>query len=488
VLIHVEFPISDLRNVFGNLKQLPNPSWPIPIPEEEFVRSFGTVRRRRRGGLSGWVGEGHYCDAKGALILERLNYENKSFPDPLSDFRPAFRRLYADGLALAKIDVGLTGHIRRLNLDWTNVLDALEKIIVRVSKSHGVTSIFESQAYLTKLYERSTSRISRGSPYTPSGCVHSEQPIVFIEVRAHERSFRVPSRATSFTFEGDETMGRTPTWLPSGGYPQLWHWWTNCAGREVPVWCLQTVSNTGSVETAQFQRELRLILLRLHAERVILRRALKSFSAEPASHFASEEFSDRVQHFFNVAIRRTLRLEKHGKVLGVATNKAEFFAYTFLAAISPGELEGVEQKISSIRIRHHVKAKIVQYAKSITINSQTISQEIIMGDKNINNGQAVNVGRSNTASGFTQQQIINADADKLSDELEQLIHHLKRTIDSAEQEVAVEQLERAREAVHKNQEGKVNAYLKSAGTWALKAAESLALPLLSEAIKKAIGM
>jgi hypothetical protein len=210
---------------------------------------------------------------------------------------------------------------------------------------------------------------------------------------------------------------------------------------------------------------------------VILRRALKSFSAEPASHFASEEFSDRVQHFFNVAIRRTLRLEKHGKVLGVATNKAEFFAYTFLAAISPGELEGVEQKISSIRIRHHVKAKIVQYAK-----------EIIMGDKNINNGQAVNVGRSNTASGFTQQQIINADADKLSDELEQLIHHLKRTIDSAEQEVAVEQLERAREAVHKNQEGKVNAYLKSAGTWALKAAESLALPLLSEAIKKAIGM
>ncbi|MBC8067671.1 MAG: hypothetical protein IAG13_04995, partial [Deltaproteobacteria bacterium] len=68
VLVAIQFPFCDLRGFsVEHTGKLAVPPWPTVEPEREFVRGFGAVRRRRRGGVDPWVGEEHYCDAARAL-------------------------------------------------------------------------------------------------------------------------------------------------------------------------------------------------------------------------------------------------------------------------------------------------------------------------------------------------------------------------------------------------------------------------------------
>src|SRR5215471_8440155 len=51
----VQFPLAELRP-FPPIEpnKLRVPPWPIPIPDKHFVRSFGVVKKRRKGGIDSW--------------------------------------------------------------------------------------------------------------------------------------------------------------------------------------------------------------------------------------------------------------------------------------------------------------------------------------------------------------------------------------------------------------------------------------------------
>ena len=111
-----------------------------------------------------------------------------------------------------------------------------------------------------------------------------------------------------------------------------------------------------------------------------------------------------------------------------------------------------------------------------------------MGDTYNNSGQAANMGPNATVSDVTQNQIKQEDSQRLATELQTLLDHLKQEADGPAEEVAVEQLEGAQKAVSQNEHSRAMVYLKNAGVWTLDAAKSLALPIATEAIKKALGM
>jgi hypothetical protein len=116
VLVGLQFPIADSRKfISAYTGRLNRPAWPSPEPEYEFVRSFGSIQTRGRGGLLGWVGENEICEADRVLRFDRLEpfytepYRGLGFVrdrNPVH-LRCAFRRFFFDGLAVGKFETGV---------------------------------------------------------------------------------------------------------------------------------------------------------------------------------------------------------------------------------------------------------------------------------------------------------------------------------------------------------------------------------------------
>jgi hypothetical protein len=498
MLLHLQFPIADLRSIAKLHTKLPVPSWPSPVVHEEFVRSFGGVRRRWGGGISGWVAESEFCDARkaiGRIDGKALRY----FSECNIRFRTVFRRLYSDGLALAKVELGLgsgDGHMyyeapeegtsAPLFQDVEELLREIFSLSIKVKKPNGSGEVELSQAgkSLAALYEFSTTRCDGRRDFEASGFVRPESPMLFIEAARHELE------AADLPFHKKQlTLGpqiSNPTSVITEQHvlgPELFHWWTKFGNLEISVWLLRGGSGFSSEPVYIFERNLRIYLLRLHAERVVLRRALKFIGERECS-------SDALQHYFNVATKRVRRYERHTTELAGGADDVALFAQSFMDAISPGELDGLLQRISTIVPRTNIERKMTEYAKSIVNfnNYLSIGAGAHMGDNYVNSGQAANMGPNASVSNVTQNQITSGDSRKLASELQTLLQYLKPRATGPEEQVALEQLESAEKAVTQNEHPRAMVYLKNAGVWALDAAKALALPIATEMIKKALGM
>jgi hypothetical protein len=133
--------------------------------DEDFIRSFGIVRRRWSGGLGGWIGEADVCDARRALRFE----PSAPMPWPGAPntvpVRIVFRRFYADGLALAKLEVGFAfappGGEAALQALPEQVMHHLLELRVRIPIPGGgekACRLWETGNPLAQLYRASSSR------------------------------------------------------------------------------------------------------------------------------------------------------------------------------------------------------------------------------------------------------------------------------------------------------------------------------------------
>jgi len=63
-----QIPLVDVRPfVHTDTSRLASPTLPLPVVGKEFVRAFGQVSKRPRGGIERWSGESNYCGATRAL-------------------------------------------------------------------------------------------------------------------------------------------------------------------------------------------------------------------------------------------------------------------------------------------------------------------------------------------------------------------------------------------------------------------------------------
>jgi hypothetical protein len=382
--------------------KLPSPSWPSPIVYEEFVRSFGGVRRRRGGGISGWVAESEFCDARkaiGRIDGKALRY----FSDCNVRFRTVFRRLYSDGLALAKVELGLSSGNGCVNSktpegmsapvfgDVEGLLRDILSLSIWVREPNGRSEVELAGAgkSLGALYEFSTTRCNGNPRFEASGLVKPESPMLFIEAANHELEVAdLPFHKERLTLGPQIASPTSEVTEQHVSGPDLFHWWTQFGNSEISVWLLRRASGFSSEPVYKFERNLRIYLLRLHAERVVLRRALKFVGGE------RECSSDALQHYFNVAIKRVGKYEWYTTELAGGADDVALFAQSFMDAISPGELDGLLQRISTIVPRTNVERQITEYAKSI-VNVNHLSIQAPgghIGDNYIRSGQPPNIG------------------------------------------------------------------------------------------------
>lgn len=487
MLLHLQFPICDLRGIVNSEERLPSPSWPSAIANEEFVRSFGAVRRRRGGGLWGWVSENVFCDARravGAITSQSL----PEFHAHGAMLRTAFRRLYSDGLALVKTEVGFSCallpecDLRSGVWGFAELIDGIVNSTLRVKTPNGVKTVrvLALGKPISNLYERSTTRCASKHLFDSSGLVTPESPMLFVETYHDDVSDEsLPWHKVKLDLGAELSIQRIFDRESPG--PELFHWWHKIGDRELSVWLLRK-SPSPNYSTYEFERKLRIYVLRLHAERVVLRRVLKFVAREDNySHQAA-------QYYMNVAIKRIGRYSKYMKDFAAGSDDVTLFAQSYFEAISPGELDALLQRTS--HMRSNIKRKVQSYLRSTPVNYISIQAPGgHVGDNYINSGQAVNMGPNSTTTNVTQNQIKDEhNLQQLASELQVLLNHMAEHASSSAEKSAIKEVDAAQQAAKENQPSRTMGYLKNAGEWALSTAKELALPVATEMLKKALGM
>jgi hypothetical protein len=372
VLFHLQFPFTDLRCFLPTeAPRVMAPSWPAPIAGEEFVRSFGAVRQRRRGGLSGWIAEAEYCGANRAVRFSSDVFRNpgRDIPIPTSAAETAlslvFRRLFFDGFVMGKIEIGVEASLPQSTLLKASVLPqsmlpietyvarilALRAHVRDVNGSRETCRLHEMGRPLTRLYGYATSKVlHRLDHEKPTSNILSEAPLLFIEMNTEEAG-----QVTMPSFAREVKL--------SEGCPfSLRFWRTLIDGRVVWVWCSVRAPNFASYTEA---RSLRIFLLRLNAEHQALKRVLKAIGAGTIAPGKRDDLSQILQNYINEATRRILKCESKAQTFSDELDK---LAFSVFDTAMPGERDALIERLHLLEMRGNIVRKVETYTSKTAVH------------------------------------------------------------------------------------------------------------------------
>ncbi|HYF30430.1 MAG TPA: hypothetical protein VD993_04875 [Chitinophagaceae bacterium] len=110
----LQFPIVDFRSLLeDNKARLKHPSWPRPdMKRKPFLRKFGRVNQRNAGGSDDWSAEEYYCNAR--LSIRYSDLHKHGFPvteNMHSSITYCYRRFYSDGYFMNKAELGFIDNV-----------------------------------------------------------------------------------------------------------------------------------------------------------------------------------------------------------------------------------------------------------------------------------------------------------------------------------------------------------------------------------------
>ena len=412
MLFIINFPFADSRNFIdiptGSLNY---PVWPSPIPDYDFVRSMGIIKKRLRGGLTGWVGENLICDARKAIRFPELKPYLVPGVETKIILKVIHRRLYFDGLAVGKFEIAIDASIPpNLSLDNTQIRDLFYHILrLRVNIHNpfgkGITcELCRAGKYLANLYKLSSTNISIVDPnQMEDWWVKPSTPLLLVITYSESIQDEKP-------FGGD--------YVPIN---------IDCGFRllnySIPVDGLNIVTWDMSDDRGFDARKFRIYLSRFYAERECLKQILANIAKNRIEVIPRSSKSDLLQNYLNASISRINRLQDRSvKMTKTDIEELVLDAEDF---IEPGDRDSLLKALENINIRFNIFRKVEKY-----VNQQVYIQELIMRDK-YDVGQAGSVGPNSQANdvnfiniGHNLQEII--DLQELEKELSKLRTVLKK--------------------------------------------------------------
>jgi len=304
--------------------------------------------------LPSW-GENEVCDARQAVKLPCITAfesEAQRLHLPISC---AFRRLYADGLALVKYELGFS--VSRSGAGRTGVkLDdvSLTKLLVKLLQMEAVLPLLEGktkttlsniQSHLPKLYLQSTTKttfLQEGVP--PEWWIFGVRPLVLIEAEPKD-SLGLPRRARRISVEP---------------YMLLGCFQLRVQGTVWPVWVIKHTVEGGEWDL----RMLRLQLLRLNAENQCLLGVLRVLDKRKDDILLKRgtTASELLQRFFRDSLRRISRTSNRAhKIIG---GDFEQLARTSIDALKPGDRKALLKYLRLIGIRYNIYRNVESYTES----------------------------------------------------------------------------------------------------------------------------
>lgn len=374
VLTLVQFPIADSRRYLTNTGSLVAPDWRNLRPDEDFVRFFGKIRNRNGGGLRGWVGENEVCYAARAFRFCRgLTYVSRGSQPPgsaqLEDVQQrvacVFRRLYSDGWAAGKLEVGLSfpsqNTPRIPPVPWLEfVLN--QDVEVRDPTAPGEAFVRSKLGFagkkLARLYARASTRSNFSDPaeWWVSACT----PLLFL----HEQSTEPP--------EWPETVHSLDLGKQDGlrmGYGRLRY-----GDVSFPLWMLWNQDDSGSAagERREQARRLRIYAMRLHAEHEVLRQMLRLIHANKVAFMREAGPSNHLSDYLKRAISHIVELEARTEE---AYPEVAAMARESLQSLFPGHAESLVEQLEELGIKLEVRQAAEEYVRktvNITVSGGTV--------------------------------------------------------------------------------------------------------------------
>lgn len=507
MLISIQFPIADSR-IFLNEPTgvLGRPTWPSPDPYSEFVRSFGGIKVRGRGGVQGWVGENEICEAKHAIRF-------LSFPSHMR--RCAFRRLYSDGAALRKYEIGITNK-RYYGSEFHEYYESefcprpeeadsrflATPIEIRQPTGPAIScELGEAGSYLAKLYKFSSTShktvIKAQDWWVTAGC-----PILFVELGEIE--------SLSYSLS---SLKVHKVQIPEDYGIELCYFRLPYKGKEIPAWVVNRdlyyyyrtyhfptrkqwsrIRKAASDLSFYKARNLRLYLLRLHAEHQCLKIILRNIANDNIPVAQGTKATETLQWYLNEATKRISRWESKSK--GLIDTDVGDLARISEDAISPGQRDSLLALLERENIRLNVRRKIEKYANVVVQKGATLHMvdKIEQGDTyNIGGNAKIGaVGRNASVDYADFREIWTRIGDTinlqmLAADLSKLLPELRNRAADSTHDESVVAVGQALQAAEEKNGPKALEYLKKSGKWALNVATEIGVTVAAEVMKQVLS-
>ena len=357
MLINLQHTLADMRRfVPCHTGGLNLPGWPSPEPEREFVRAFGPIRLRRRGGLPCWGAESRICDARRAVRLG----EFPAFRDPQSGegirLRCAFRRFFFDGHTVGKYEIGartVSNCIQVTTRAFQKLVEGFLRWPVRIgtpTDTLATIPLVDAGKALAEYYLACSTSITKPPVTLEPWWVQPGTPLVFIE--CSRDAVHLPAQAR-----------RVPGVLARYGVDLRLHWLT-LSGKRIRSWILSGHSRSDG-RAGDAARILRLYLVRLHAEHECLQAVLGNIARERIAVTPYSDGSDLLQTYLNIATRRIARTEAKTRE-HFAQDLVELAKESWDIAV-PGERRGVLERLDTFRVRPNLIRKTAEYLDGLPV-------------------------------------------------------------------------------------------------------------------------
>lgn len=339
MLISVQLPLGDIRPfVAEETGRLLRPRWQDPAYEREFVRSVGVVKERRRGGVDGWPSEETFCTADPPLrFAEQLSWLARASGHPaLRSFQPVFRRLFVNGEAVARLEIGLANAPRRAPMRF-NTLMQLVRDVQRLPMTvrHAGVRQRVSLALAGDLVANDLLLATTSASATPDvAWLRSRRLRIVVEYRDGE----VADPPPHLTVPGLDLDGLELT---------------HRRDEDASAWFVRV----GAGASADLVRNLRLHLLRLHAEREALAVVLAAAHDDRLCADAAAEPYLRLDRY----LERATGFLSRSQVYGLPITPLLGLAYALDDLVTPGRRETLLTYLTDVRA--HVRRAVAEATK-----------------------------------------------------------------------------------------------------------------------------
>lgn len=470
MLIAIQFPIVDLRPFVADSGRLVRPGWPAPR-EDEFVRGFGAIRRRPSGGVNGWLGEATICDARTGIKFDGSLPRYVFLGPYAAKVRVAYRRLFADGLAVGKLELGFNVSLVGTTNPPANLPDLISglmgfKIRVGTAKASPMSDL--GSALSSRFQDLTT--VHRRGDRLREPLVRPGRPSVIIDHTGRQLG-----------------SGRHNKKLNLGHLPMLdvSFWVEQLKSTKADCWIIEHYFKDEYWSKA---RLLRLHLSRLHAETEAISVVLDAMSSKEISPAPLSAESDNLQMFLAQALKRRARL--NNKIDNIFEIDDAESALRIRDEFNPGKYDGLLSRIDVLNPRPAVKRALISYISEElgrdSDRSVIFTGEIDMSSTEIKVGTAGVVGRDVKIDSSTVTVSHTGNNGAETSALEALAATMKQKASNPDEASSAEAVTLAAEKLQKGDEAGAMAWLRKAGDFARVVAEGTGAKLAAELIVRSL--
>lgn len=365
MFIGIQFPLADIRAFLSTeANRLKYPTWPLPEPDREFIRSSGIVKRRPRGGLVSWPGEEIYCSAKRALHFQPLlKYQPVGALGNSVSLICAFRRFLFNGEAVSRVELGFEAVVGEnsespfplSSQECLSLIEGCLSIKVNVQSVAGLPitcDLLDCSQHLAKHYLQSTTRLLGGKlTQTEDWWISSGIPLLLIQYRAGEIS-ELPKYAR---------LVEVRKGFPDS--PTLHYCRVERAGIRLGVWFVGKFLND-----LDLARRVRLHIFRFHAERECLKQVLRLIIRGKLQPGVRTDSSNNLQQY----LLGCGKLFSKKPRFGLSHSEILEEIQRFEDIINPGERGTLLAQLSSIAVRKNIYDNVEHVVGGGTDSKQNI--------------------------------------------------------------------------------------------------------------------